>query len=117
MQSIRYRMLDDGESRHRVRVVMRGKFEGFVVRQTDSCTGCFETVDGYPAGNYPYDEKAQCYIGAGCHECGYRGKVRRAEWVPFPEVHEAWSRWCDARWKRRERLLAFWRARAAKGRK
>jgi predicted RNA-binding Zn-ribbon protein involved in translation (DUF1610 family) len=34
------------------------------------------------AHNYIYDDKAQCHIGIGCHECGYRGKVRRSEWVP-----------------------------------
>jgi hypothetical protein len=43
---------------------------------TQSCSGCFESEDGRPIGGYPWDEKAHCYIGAGCKECGYTGKRR-----------------------------------------
>ena len=43
---------------------------------TQSCSGCFETEDGHPVGRYPWDKKHQCYIGAGCSECGYTGKRR-----------------------------------------
>lgn len=49
-----------------------------------SCSGCFEAGEGNSnAHNYPWDRKAQCHIGSGCSECGYHGKVRRAQWVPF----------------------------------
>jgi len=30
-------------------------------------------------GKYPWDEKAKCYVGSGCEECGYTGK-RRDSW-------------------------------------
>jgi len=43
---------------------------------TRSCTGCFESEDGHPVGEYPWDSKANCYIGSGCSECGYTGKRR-----------------------------------------
>lgn len=52
---------------------------------TDSCSGCRETEDGHNVGEYPWDDKAKCYIGAGCDECGHTGKRRRAEWVPVCE--------------------------------
>lgn len=51
---------------------------------TASCSGCFEGGEYMGlAHHYPYDQKAQCYVGTGCHECGYQGKVRRVEWVPY----------------------------------
>lgn len=43
---------------------------------TRSCSGCLNSVDGHPDGEYPWDAKAGCYVGAGCHECGYTGKRR-----------------------------------------
>jgi hypothetical protein len=43
---------------------------------THSCSGCFESEDGHPVGEYPWDDKAKCYVGAGCKECGYTGKRR-----------------------------------------
>lgn len=44
---------------------------------TQECTGCCELGEnGQGAENYPWDEKAQCYVGMGCHECGYTGKRR-----------------------------------------
>ena len=46
---------------------------------TTSCSGCLETEDGHPVGKYPWDEKAKCYVGSGCEECGYTGK-RRDSW-------------------------------------
>lgn len=46
---------------------------------TQSCSGCRETEDGYNVGEYPWDEKNKCWIGAGCSECGYTGK-RRDGW-------------------------------------
>lgn len=49
------------------------------------CTGCYEggENDGM-AHLYPYDEKAECRVGAGCEECGYTGKRR----VPVPSEDE-----------------------------
>lgn len=57
------------------------------VTLTQACTGCFESVEGhvpYQDGKpiYPYDEKARCYVGAGCSECGYTGKRRWTHFVP-----------------------------------
>ena len=43
---------------------------------TRSCSGCYETEDGHPVGEYEWDEKAKCYKGSGCKECGYTGKRR-----------------------------------------
>jgi hypothetical protein len=78
-----YRMRRDDEGTLH-RVVVLGGMDGFVVRWTDSCSGCFEAGDyGGNAHNYPYDEKARCHIGAGCNECGYTGKTICEEWVPF----------------------------------
>jgi len=57
--------------------------DGFYVKWTASCSGCFESEDGYPNGDYPRHPKHDCYIGAGCRECGYRGVRRRVEWVPM----------------------------------
>lgn len=79
---IRYRRVDD----RRVRVVMHDGFEGFMVRWTDACTGCFEYVDGHAPMGSVWDSKAKCHVGVGCHECGYTGKRRREEWVPFNVV-------------------------------
>lgn len=38
-----------------------------------SCTGCLESEDGHPIGDYPFDEKRGCLLGSGCRECGQRG--------------------------------------------
>ncbi len=78
---IRYRVDLDGD-RHRV-VVVDGR-DGFNVRVTTSCSGCYEP--GEYCGMeylYPYDSKAGCRMGNGCHECGYTGKRRQWNWVPF----------------------------------
>lgn len=40
-----------------------------------SCTGCHETNEGCETGDYPYSPAFQCYVGAGCHECGGIGVV------------------------------------------
>lgn len=53
-----------------------------IAEWTMSCSGCRETEDGHNVGTYPWDDKAGCYIGAGCEECGYTGKRRNREWVP-----------------------------------
>ncbi len=67
----------------RVKIVTHDGFEGYVVRWTGSCSGCFETEDGHPVGSYPWDNKAKCYVGAGCEECGYTGKRRNVVWIPI----------------------------------
>lgn len=38
-----------------------------------SCSGCFETVDGY--SSQPVDEIFNCQLGCGCRECGGIGAV------------------------------------------
>lgn len=77
----RFRRDSEG-SLHKV-VVVDG-VDHFVVRWTDSCSGCFEAGEYCGLAHlYPWDEKAGCSVGSGCRECGYTGKVRRAELVPF----------------------------------
>lgn len=77
----RFRRDADG-SLHKV-VPLDGA-DHFVVRWTDSCSGCCELGECMEnAKYYDYDDKAGCYLGAGCHECGFTGK-RRREWLaPF----------------------------------
>jgi hypothetical protein len=53
---------------------------------TDSCSGCYETVDGQNVFGYPYDEKAGCFLGSGCEECGYTGKRRYQYWMPIKDA-------------------------------
>lgn len=67
----KYRMRRDSDGAlHRV-VVFDG-VEGFEVRFTDECSGCSQHSEGYRMAD-----------PTGCHECGYTGKRRRREWVPF----------------------------------
>lgn len=40
-----------------------------------SCTGCYEVVDGQPLGDYPYSHLMCCHQGGGCSECGGLGVV------------------------------------------
>ena len=79
-EPIRYRMVEDVG---RVKIVTHDGFEGYVARWTSSCTGCHETEDGHNVGHYTWDDKAKCYVGRGCHECGYTGKSRNVVWIPF----------------------------------
>lgn len=63
------RTMSDGAKHLRVRVI-----------HTSECSGCFEAGEYMGlAHQYPWDERAQCHVGAGCGECGYTGK-RRTEW-------------------------------------
>jgi len=57
---------------NRVRVVRWRGARGHVVRFTSTCSGC---TDGNEGCALPQ--------GSGCHECGFTGKRRRAEWVPL----------------------------------
>jgi len=92
----------------RVRVVKRHGFEGYVIRITDTCSGCFEGGDyNGNAHHYGYDEKAGCSVGSGCEECGYTGK-RRCEWfVVFDE--RGFQEFLDRRYIRRCRLERYFR--------
>jgi hypothetical protein len=38
-----------------------------------SCSGCHDTEDGYPTGNYSHSAVFGCALGSGCHECGGLG--------------------------------------------
>lgn len=40
-----------------------------------TCSGCHETEDGYPNGDYPYSKILKCDLGGGCSECGGIGAV------------------------------------------
>jgi hypothetical protein len=40
-----------------------------------SCSGCYETEDGYPVGKYPHSDILGCPLGGGCSECGGIGAV------------------------------------------
>lgn len=61
-----------------------------VLKFTTSCSGCFELGDyGSGSENYMWDEKAQCYRGDGCHECGYTGKRRETLYIPLTEISVA----------------------------
>jgi hypothetical protein len=89
--AIRYRKDHDGVRR---KVVLNEDHEGYIGRWTTSCSGCFEFNEGYGLDGYGFDAKHQCYIGGGCHECGYTGKRRYSMWMPFDIA--AWMRHVDA---------------------
>ena len=40
-----------------------------------SCSGCYDTEDGHPTGNYSYSAVFGCALGSGCSECGGIGAV------------------------------------------
>jgi hypothetical protein len=40
-----------------------------------TCSGCYESEDGYPNGPYPHSDVLGCTLGGGCHECGGIGAV------------------------------------------
>jgi hypothetical protein len=40
-----------------------------------SCSGCHETEDGHPVGDYPYSDILKCDLGGGCSECGGIGAI------------------------------------------
>jgi hypothetical protein len=54
-----------------------------MVSWVDSCSGCFETEDGHPVGEYPMHPVHRCHVGGGCHECGHRGIRRNSQWIPI----------------------------------
>ena len=63
---------------------MRGKTEeGW----WHSCSGCHETIDGHETGHFPFSDKHNCYLGAGCDECDGVGAV----WFDAVGLGE----WCD----------------------
>lgn len=81
----------DGGMR-RVKVVLFEGIKGFVVRFTSACSGCADDR-----------EYVSCDKGSGCHECGYTGLARRAEWVPLNGKEMAKQ---DAQYEARERKAA-----------
>ena len=105
--STRVMRRDDEGALHQV--VHYDGMDGFVVRWTESCSGCFETGDyGSGAHLYPFDDKAKCHIGAGCSECGHTGKRVQEHWVPFDMA--AWGEREGRREARRSRWIAWLRA-------
>lgn len=85
--------------RRRYRVVNGQRFlvvplrgvDGYVVRFTDYCTGCTEHGDyGSLLVGSVRDGKV---YGAGCEECGFTGRRRREEWMPFD--FQEWDRKMD----------------------
>ena len=58
---------------------LRERIEGVVEFQGHgfwtTCTGCYESEDGYPNGDYPRSEVLGCTLGGGCSECGGLGAV------------------------------------------
>jgi hypothetical protein len=40
-----------------------------------TCTGCYESEDGHPNGDYPHSQVLNCTLGGGCSECGGIGAV------------------------------------------
>lgn len=92
----RYRMVENGCDGELVRVLVAKHhgFEGYWCRYTTRCSGCSDA-------DYATES------GAGCRECGYTGKRRVVFFRAFEDV--AFERWIDERWKRRERLLTFWK--------
>lgn len=89
---VRFREYEKGR---RAKVWLLDGIEGFIVEFTASCSGCFEGGEYMGmAHHYDVDSKAGCHIGAGCEECGYTGKRRHREWVPF--VYEEYQAILDA---------------------
>lgn len=53
-----------------------------LVSYTSSCSGCCEGGEyGGMLHLYRWDDKAECYVGSGCRECGHTGKRRNAYWI------------------------------------
>jgi hypothetical protein len=63
---------DDVRSRVR-EIVKECEVDGVGLWRT--CSGCYESVDGYPVGHYPFSRAFSCVLGAGCRECGGIGAV------------------------------------------
>ena len=64
------------------------------VEWTQSCSGCFEGGEYMGlAHNYGYDDKAKCYVGYGCDECGHTGKRRVRMWQPADIFYGAAAAW------------------------
>ena len=72
---------------------------------TTSCSGCFETVDGQPVGDYPWDAVAGCHIGAGCSECGYTGKQSYDSFFTIEEYEQGIQAYEDAKMSSDDRGL------------
>jgi len=64
--------LDSETSARIAQVIAEEALEGAVCGWR-SCTGCLESEDGHPVGDYPYSPEFGCQVGAGCSECGGLG--------------------------------------------
>jgi hypothetical protein len=76
----------------------------YVVAEGDgnwvSCTGCYETEDGHPVGDYPHSPVFNCAVGGGCGECGGLGVVwDTTDWDDF-------TSWCLEQERTRETVRA-----------
>ncbi len=60
-----------------------------------SCSGCYDTEDGHPTGNYAHSAVFGCALGSGCHECGGLGVIwdnydnSDADAAPAPAIQHA----------------------------
>lgn len=98
----RYRWIDadrDDGTKRRVLVVPFKGWDGYVVRWTEDCFGCTEH------GEYGGKQ----WGPFGCEECGYTGKRRRTEWIPFDST--GWYASRDRVWARVERFRSYLRSR------
>ena len=83
----KYATTDDGQA---TGFFDHGEYVLFqLIKWTDSCSGCTETIDGYNVNNYPIDKKHGCMIGGGCEECGYTGKRLNEMWIPCDLIKNA----------------------------
>jgi hypothetical protein len=71
----------DEFGKHRAKIVEFHGELGMDVKWTGSCSGCYES--GQDA---PFDNKAKCFLGMGCSECGYKGKTVNHGFAPLPEA-------------------------------
>jgi hypothetical protein len=56
-----------------------------------TCSGCYESEDGHPVGDYPYSAILNCDLGAGCSECGGIGAVwDNTDYDAMVEFGEKW---------------------------
>lgn len=78
-------------------VVMHRGWEGYVVSWTEECSGCTER------GDYGALLSGPC----GCADCGYTGKRRRREWVPFDPA--GWHAHRDRVYARHDRFCGYLR--------
>ena len=57
--------------KERINELVREECSGY----WNSCSGCYQTMDGYNVDEYPYSKTFLCIVGSGCSECGGIGAV------------------------------------------